>query len=94
MFGGLFSGITAVHSSLFILLRSLRHDPDQVKEVVRLVPEQGLQVADEPVHVALARRLVDDVLVVVVAQPSTKFLVVHLRLVLPRSPPSRNLRDI
>ena len=82
------------HQRLFVLLCPLRDDPNQVEEVVRLVPEQGLQVADEPVHVALARRLVDDVLVVVVAQPSAQLLVVHLRLVLPSSPPSRNLRDI
>ena len=92
MFGGLFSGITAVHSSLFVLLRSLGDDADQVEEVLRLVAEQGLKVADEPVHVALPRRLVDDVLVVVVPQATTQFLVVHLRLVFPRSPTSSNLR--
>merc|ERR550532_871099 len=96
MFGGLFvcSGITAaMHSSLFVLLRSLGDDPDQVEEVLRLVAKQGLQVADEPVHVPLARRLVDDVLVVVVAQATAQFLVVHLRLVFPRSPSSSNLRN-
>ena len=57
-----------MHSRLFVLLRSLRHDPDQVEEVLRLVAKQRLQVADEPVHVALASSLVDDVLVVVVSQ--------------------------
>ena len=82
-----------MHSSLFVLLRSLGDDPDQVEEVLRLVPKQGLQVADEPVHVPLARRLVDDVLVVVVAQATAQFLVVHLRLVFPSSPSSSNLKD-
>ena len=81
-----------MHSSLFVLLRSLGDDPDQVEEVLRLVPKQGLQVADEPVHVPLARRLVDDVLVVVVAQATAQFLVVHLRLVLALAPPPGNLR--
>ena len=81
-----------MHSSLFVLLRSLGDDPDQVEEVLRLVPKQGLQVADEPVHVPLARRLVDDVLVVVVAQATAQFLVVHLRLVFSSSPSSSNLR--
>ena len=95
MFGGFFFWyhITAVHSRLFVLLRSLRHDPDQVEEVLRLVAKQRLQVADEPVHVPLARRFVDDVLVVVVPQATTQFLVVHLRLVFPQSPSPCNLRN-
>ena len=95
MFGGLFLvTITGWHSEqLFVLLRPLRHDPYQVEEVLRLVAQQGLQVADEPVHVPLARRLVDDVLVVVVAQPPTQLLVVHLGLVFPQTPTPRNLRQ-
>ena len=95
MFGGLsLVTITGWHSEqLFVLLRPLRHDPYQVEEVLRLVAQQGLQVADEPVHVPLARRLVDDVLVVVVAQPPTQLLVVHLGLVFPQAPTSRNLRQ-
>jgi len=55
------------------------------------VAQQALQVTDESVHVALARRLVDDVLVVVVAQASTQLLVVHLGLVFPLAPPPGHL---
>ena len=94
MFGGLsLVTITGWHSEqLFVLLRSLRHDPYQVEEVLRLVAQQGLQVADEPVHVPLARGLVDDILVVVVAQAPAQLFVVHLWLVLPHTPPSSHLR--
>lgn len=52
------------------------------------VSEQVLEIADEPVDVSLARRLVDDVLVVVVAQAAAELLVVHLGLVLPDAPPT------
>lgn len=55
------------------------------------VPEQVLEVADEPVDVPLARRLVYDVLVVVVAQAAAELLVVHLGLVLADAPASGNL---
>ena len=54
-------------------------------------PEQILQVTDESVHVALAGRLVDDVLVIVIAQTAAQLLVVHLGFVLPGSPPARHL---
>ena len=93
MFGGLsLVTITGWHSEqLFVLLRSLRHDPYQVEEVLWLVAQQGLQVADEPVHVPLARRLVDDVLVVVVAEAARQLLVVHLGLVLADTPSAGNL---
>ena len=76
---------------LLVLLRPLRHDADQVEEVLWLVTQQGLQVTDEPVDVALARCLVDDVFVVVVTEASRQLLIVHLRLVLPRAPTSSNL---
>lgn len=49
-------------------------------------PEHRLQIAHEPVHVSLPWHLVNDVLVVVVTETSAQFLVVHLRLVLPRTP--------
>ena len=77
---------------LLVLVSALGHDPDQVEEVLGLVAQQVLQVADEPVHVPLPARLVDDVLVVVVAQAPGQLLVVHLRLVLTCAPPSCNLQ--
>ena len=55
--------------------------------------EKGLGIADELVDVALARRLDDDLLVVVVAQAAGQLLVVHLGLVLPLAPTPRNLRQ-
>lgn len=54
-------------------------------------PQQVLEVAHEAVHVALPRRLVDDVLVVVIAQAAAQLLVVHLGLVFPLSPPAGHL---
>lgn len=61
-------------------------------ELPRLVAQQSLEVADEAVDISLARRLVDDVLVVVVAQAAAKLLVVHLGLVLPSTPQKGYLR--
>lgn len=55
-------------------------------------PQQVLQVAHEAVHVTLPRRLVDDVLVVVIAQAPAQLLVVHLGLVFPFSPPAGHLK--
>ena len=55
------------------------------------VSQKALQVADEAVDVALACGLVDDVLVVVVAQAATQLLVVHLGLVLADAPAARDL---
>lgn len=60
-------------------------------EFLRREAQQVLQVAHEAVHVALARGLVDDVLVVVVAQAAAQLLVVHLGLVLPLAPPAGHL---
>lgn len=54
-------------------------------------PQQVLEVAHEAVHVALARGLVDDVFVVVIAQTSAQLLVVHLGLVFPLAPPAGHL---
>ena len=53
--------------------------------------QQVLQVAHEAVHVPLPRRLVDDILVVVIAQTPAELLVVHLGLVFPLSPPAGHL---
>lgn len=48
--------------------------------------QHALHVADKAVDVAFAGRLVDDVLVVVVAQASAQLLVVHLGFVLALAP--------
>ena len=45
-----------------------------------------MHVTDEAVDVALPRRLVDDVLMVVVAQAAAQLLIVHLGLVLTLAP--------
>ena len=57
----------------------------------RLLPEEALKITNESVDVSLPSRLVDDVLVVVVAQPATQLLVVHLGLILPDAPPAGHL---
>lgn len=56
-------------------------------------PNQILQVTNEPVHVALAGRLMDDVLVVIVAQAAAQLLVVHLWLVLANAPSTGHLLE-
>ena len=63
------------------------------KKLVRSVAEHSLQVAHEAVDVALPRRLVNDVLIVVVAKASRQLFIVHLRLVLANPPPSSNLGE-
>ena len=72
----------------------LWHNSYQVKKVFRLVPQQVLEVTDKPVDVALARSLVDNVLVIVIAQSSWQLLIVHLGLVLANSPAACNLKVI
>ena len=57
-------------------------------------PQHGLEIADKPVHVSLSGYLVDDVLVVVVAETPAQFVVVHLGLVLPRAPPAGHLLGV
>lgn len=56
------------------------------QHLLRRLSQHALHVADKAVDVALARRLVDDVLVVVVAQASAQLLVVHLGFVLALAP--------
>ncbi len=53
--------------------------------------KDGLEVADKSVDIPLASRLLDDVFVIVVPQPTAQLLVVHLGLVLPQTPPTSNL---
>ena len=57
-------------------------------------PEHRLEVADKSVDVALARDLVDDVLVVVVAQAAAQLLVVHLGFVLAGAPAAGDLLGV
>ena len=55
------------------------------------VAQQALQVADEPVHVSLSRRLEDNVLIIVISEAPRQLLIIHFRLILPDTPPSGNL---
>lgn len=72
----------------------VRLDAQDGVQFFRCEPQQVLQVAHEAIHVALPCRLVDDVLVVVIAQTAAQLLIVHLGLVLPLSPPAGHLRGI
>ena len=65
-----------------------------VLQLIERHPQHGLEVTDKPVHVSLPGHLVDDVLVVVVAETPAQFLVVHLGLVLPRAPPAGHLLGV
>jgi len=56
------------------------------EELFGRLTDDRRHVADEAVDVAPSRRLVDDVLVVVVAQAAAQLLVVHLGFVLARAP--------
>ena len=69
----------------------LRLDAAELEVALRVAAEEGVEVADELVDVALARRLDDDLLVVVVAQAAGQLLVVHLGLVLALAPTPRHL---
>ena len=78
---------------LLVLIGGLRHDADQVEEVVRFVSKNTLEITDESVDVSLARCLVDDVLVIIVSETTRQLLVVHLWLVLSQTPSSSNLEN-
>ena len=52
------------------------------------------RLSPAPVHVSLAPRLLDDVLIVVVTQPARQLLVVHLGLVLAVAPPPGHLDKV
>lgn len=56
-------------------------------------PHQILQITDEAIDIAFARRLVYDVLIIVIAQTAAQFLVVHLGLVFAYAPATRHLSD-
>ena len=82
-----------VFVSAVVLVGALRHNADEIEEILRFISEQVLQVAHKAVDVALSRRLVNDVLIVVVAKASRQLFIVHLRLVLANPPPSSNLGE-
>ena len=79
---------------VIVLLLDQRLEVNHGVEFLWGIAKQGLQIADEPVHVPLARGLVDYILVVVVAQAPAQLFVVHLRLVLPHTPPSSHLSTL
>lgn len=72
-------------SSLPVLVLLGRQSIDGEQFLGR-VAQKVLEVADETVDIPLSRRLVDDVLIVVVAQTAAQLLVVHLRFVLANAP--------
>ena len=53
--------------------------------------DDGRHVADKAVDISAPRRLVNNVLVVVVTQTATQLLIVHLGLVLASAPASSHL---
>lgn len=61
-------------------------------ELLRRVSQETLQVTHKAVHVALARCLVDDVFVVIVAEATAQFLIIHLGLVFPFPPSPGHLK--
>jgi hypothetical protein len=69
----------------------LRLNVTRLEELLGRVSQKAVQVAHEPVHVALARRLVDNVLVVIISESATQFLVVHFGLVFAVAPSARDL---
>lgn len=68
-------------------------DVQAAQDLLGRLSQHALHVAHEAVDVAFARRLVDDVLVVVVAQAAAQLLVVHLRLVLTLAPTLGHLQN-
>ena len=77
-----------------IISRALGYDPDPVEEMMRGLTHDALHVTHEPVHVPLAPRLLDDVLVVVISQTTRQLFIIHFWLVLSKSPSSRDLQHI
>lgn len=68
-------------------------DAQAAQDLLRRLSQHALHVADEAVDVAFARRLVDDVFVVVVAQAAAQLLIVHLWLVLALTPALGHLQE-
>lgn len=63
------------------------------QDLLGCLSQHSLNVTDEAVDVAFARRLVDDVFVVVITQATAQFLIVHLGFVLALSPTLCHLWD-
>ena len=68
-------------SSLLVLVRSLGNNAYQVEEVLGFVSKKTLKITHKSVHVSLAGRLMDNVLVVIISQTSGQLLIVHLWLI-------------
>lgn len=62
------------------------------QDLLRRLSQHALHIADKAVDVAFARRFVDDVLVVVVAQATAQLLIVHLGFVLALAPTFSHLQ--
>ena len=58
---------------------------------ILLLTEQRLEIAHIFVYISFARCFVDDIFIIIISQTATKFLIIHLWLVLPDSPTSSNL---
>ena len=80
-----------VSGSGYELVVRQRSNSARGEQLMRRASQNVLEVAHKPVDIASSGRLVYDVLVVVVAQASAQFLVVHLRLLLARAPATRDL---
>lgn len=78
---------THTHTSLSCVRLNVKHGVN----LLCAVSQKAVQVADKAVDISLARRLVDYVLVVVVAQAAAQLLIVHLGLVLPLAPAPSHL---
>ena len=72
-------------------LSCVRHHVKHGVNLLCAVSQKAVQVADKAVDISLARRLVDYVLVVVVAQAAAQLFIVHLGLVLPLAPAPSHL---
>lgn len=62
--------------------------------ITKNLPKEGLKVANEAVYISLAGCLVDDILVVIVAEAPRELLIVHFGLVLSKTPEPRHLIGI
>ena len=80
-------------SMSIIISRALGYDPDPVEEMMWGLTHDALHVAHKSVHVPLAPRLLDDVLVVIISQTTRQLLIIHFWLVLSKSPPSCDLNE-
>ena len=71
----------------------LRNDSYPLEELGWSLTQNALHITHESVDVSLATSLLNDVLVIIVAQPSGQLLIVHLGLVFAKSPSAGNLEN-